>query len=280
MDRLTRDAIDERIRVLEGVNGVVHRCLEELLRLRSVLPPVVTAPVPAEAGAAPASTAAGSSGLAGAASATPRENARDVKGKGKEVEPAAATHESSGSHPPAPPVGRGTSATVGSDVLAHSLPSATPIVPTGGEVTEASPLVAQTPESSAHPTAEIAASTGTLAEPGPLTSEGNAAGQVDATADAYSGLGSLPPPTSHEARAEPEALPSVDRTQLLAGGEQPGEEVRRGEHHSGREDGPPAALLREQTDRVSGEGGSGEEGGERWETVEREAHSSGSSERM
>ena len=40
MDRLTRDAIDERLRVLEGVSGAVYRCIEELTRVRSVLPPV------------------------------------------------------------------------------------------------------------------------------------------------------------------------------------------------------------------------------------------------
>ncbi|TFK54025.1 hypothetical protein OE88DRAFT_1695115 [Heliocybe sulcata] len=39
LDRVTREAIDERIRVLEGVGGTVGRCVEELLRVRSVLPP-------------------------------------------------------------------------------------------------------------------------------------------------------------------------------------------------------------------------------------------------
>lgn len=39
LDRLTRDAIDERLRVLEGVSGAVYRCIEELTRIRSVLPP-------------------------------------------------------------------------------------------------------------------------------------------------------------------------------------------------------------------------------------------------
>ncbi|KAI0644362.1 hypothetical protein C8Q79DRAFT_766432 [Trametes meyenii] len=38
LDRLTRDAIDERLRVLEGVSGAVWRCMEELTRVRSVLP--------------------------------------------------------------------------------------------------------------------------------------------------------------------------------------------------------------------------------------------------
>jgi len=38
MDHLTREAIDERLRVLEGVSGAVFRCIDELLRMRSVLP--------------------------------------------------------------------------------------------------------------------------------------------------------------------------------------------------------------------------------------------------
>ncbi|OJT11121.1 ERAD-associated E3 ubiquitin-protein ligase HRD1 [Trametes pubescens] len=38
LDRLTREAIDERLRVLEGVSGAVYRCMEELTRVRSVLP--------------------------------------------------------------------------------------------------------------------------------------------------------------------------------------------------------------------------------------------------
>ena len=38
LDRLTRDAIDERLRVLEGVSNAVYRCVEELTRIRSALP--------------------------------------------------------------------------------------------------------------------------------------------------------------------------------------------------------------------------------------------------
>ena len=38
LDRLTRDAIDERLRILEEVQRVSARCVEELLRVRSVLP--------------------------------------------------------------------------------------------------------------------------------------------------------------------------------------------------------------------------------------------------
>lgn len=38
MDRITREAIDERLRVLEGVSGAVYRCIEDLMRMRSTLP--------------------------------------------------------------------------------------------------------------------------------------------------------------------------------------------------------------------------------------------------
>ncbi|KZP34269.1 hypothetical protein FIBSPDRAFT_923812 [Athelia psychrophila] len=42
MDRVTREAIDERLRVLEGVGGAVWRCVEELMRVRSALPDEAT----------------------------------------------------------------------------------------------------------------------------------------------------------------------------------------------------------------------------------------------
>ena len=38
MDRLTREAIDERLRILDDVQSVTSRCIDELLRCRSVLP--------------------------------------------------------------------------------------------------------------------------------------------------------------------------------------------------------------------------------------------------
>jgi E3 ubiquitin-protein ligase synoviolin len=38
MDRVTREAIDERLRVLEGVSGAVYRCIDDLMRMRSSLP--------------------------------------------------------------------------------------------------------------------------------------------------------------------------------------------------------------------------------------------------
>lgn len=45
LDVLTREAIDERLRVLEGVSSTMYRCIEELTRLRSVLP-VAAGPTP------------------------------------------------------------------------------------------------------------------------------------------------------------------------------------------------------------------------------------------
>jgi E3 ubiquitin-protein ligase synoviolin len=45
LDVITRDAIDERLRVLEGVSSTMYRCVEELTRLRSVLP-VAAGPAP------------------------------------------------------------------------------------------------------------------------------------------------------------------------------------------------------------------------------------------
>ena len=38
MDHLTREAIDERLRVLEGVSTSIHRCVDDLMRMRSALP--------------------------------------------------------------------------------------------------------------------------------------------------------------------------------------------------------------------------------------------------
>lgn len=38
LDRLTREGIDERLRILEGVSGTIYRCVDDLLRLRSALP--------------------------------------------------------------------------------------------------------------------------------------------------------------------------------------------------------------------------------------------------
>lgn len=49
MDRVTREAIDERLRVLEGVSGAVFRCIEDLMRVRSSLPASSTPTSPASA---------------------------------------------------------------------------------------------------------------------------------------------------------------------------------------------------------------------------------------
>ncbi|KAI9458557.1 hypothetical protein F5148DRAFT_1287379 [Russula earlei] len=45
LDVLTREAIDERLRVLESISSTMYRCIEELTRLRSVLP-VAAGPAP------------------------------------------------------------------------------------------------------------------------------------------------------------------------------------------------------------------------------------------
>ena len=48
LDRLTRDSIDERLRILEGVSGAVYRCIDDLMRLRSAIPPTTVDAVPPE----------------------------------------------------------------------------------------------------------------------------------------------------------------------------------------------------------------------------------------
>jgi len=55
MDRVTREAIDERLRVLEGVSGAVFRCIEDLMRVRSSLPAPTSAPgtIPSPANPSP-----------------------------------------------------------------------------------------------------------------------------------------------------------------------------------------------------------------------------------
>ena len=45
LDRNTREAIDERIRILQGVSDTITRCMDDLVRVRSALPPPLsTAP--------------------------------------------------------------------------------------------------------------------------------------------------------------------------------------------------------------------------------------------
>jgi E3 ubiquitin-protein ligase synoviolin len=48
LDRLTRESIDERLRILEGVSGAVYRCIDDLMRLRSAIPPTTMDTVPPE----------------------------------------------------------------------------------------------------------------------------------------------------------------------------------------------------------------------------------------
>ncbi|CCM04367.1 uncharacterized protein FIBRA_06540 [Fibroporia radiculosa] len=75
LDRLTRDAIDERLRVLEGVSNTVYRCIEELSRVRSVLPTspsIGSAPPQGQERSAASTTATTNlSGVAGGSAASP-----------------------------------------------------------------------------------------------------------------------------------------------------------------------------------------------------------------
>ncbi|RPD54199.1 hypothetical protein L227DRAFT_556717 [Lentinus tigrinus ALCF2SS1-6] len=68
LDRLTRDAIDERLRVLEGVSGAIYRCMEELTRVRSVLPASSSSSGTGRAAEASTSTSTAASGSGFAAS--------------------------------------------------------------------------------------------------------------------------------------------------------------------------------------------------------------------
>jgi E3 ubiquitin-protein ligase synoviolin len=58
LDRLTRESIDERLRILEGVSGAVYRCIDDLMRLRSAIPPTTMDAVPPETVHLPFSSAA------------------------------------------------------------------------------------------------------------------------------------------------------------------------------------------------------------------------------
>jgi E3 ubiquitin-protein ligase synoviolin len=66
LDVLTRESIDERLRILEGVSGAVYRCIDDLMRLRSALPPLN---IPATNAAT--STSASTSATAGPSTAPP-----------------------------------------------------------------------------------------------------------------------------------------------------------------------------------------------------------------
>lgn len=101
LDRLTREAIDERLRVLEGVQSTVWRCVEDLTRLRSALPETGPGPLRLGGGGASESSreqSVGSSfgleidrergegsgsGSGGVVSVEEEDEGGDVKGKGK-----------------------------------------------------------------------------------------------------------------------------------------------------------------------------------------------------
>lgn len=56
MDQITREAIDERLRILEGVSVAVSRCMEDLTRVRSALPVSSNTPTVAQSYDTPPST--------------------------------------------------------------------------------------------------------------------------------------------------------------------------------------------------------------------------------
>lgn len=91
LDHVTREGIDERLRVLEGVSGAVHRCIEELTRVRSVLP--TPAPPPARPARAQAEERPAGEPAPGASSAVSGRQADAVAGA------------SEGAPAPAPAVG-------------------------------------------------------------------------------------------------------------------------------------------------------------------------------
>jgi len=78
LDRLTRESIDERLRILEGVSGAVYRCIDDLLRLRSALP---QANLPTETSSSSGSIPPPSSGLQ--ANDNGGDDATTSRGKGK-----------------------------------------------------------------------------------------------------------------------------------------------------------------------------------------------------
>jgi E3 ubiquitin-protein ligase synoviolin len=92
MDRLTREAIDERLRVLENVSVAIHRSMEELTRMRSVLPPL-----PASARASLAATVQPTTGTVDPA---PEPSAYARNGAASSARPAehgSTSHTASGS---------------------------------------------------------------------------------------------------------------------------------------------------------------------------------------
>ncbi|KAF9047304.1 hypothetical protein BJ165DRAFT_1465059 [Panaeolus papilionaceus] len=73
LDTLTRESIDERLRVLEGVSGTIYRCIDELMMLRSALP------------ASSSSGQAATQQTSGAGSSRQDEKRRQVEVPGQDV---------------------------------------------------------------------------------------------------------------------------------------------------------------------------------------------------
>jgi len=80
LDTLTREAIDERLRVLENMQGVMWRCAEELIRIRSVLPlrPTPTSTPQAGPSTSQQNAEAGSSTQVTATPLAPQDPATDA----------------------------------------------------------------------------------------------------------------------------------------------------------------------------------------------------------
>ncbi|KAI0940486.1 hypothetical protein AcW1_003667 [Taiwanofungus camphoratus] len=95
LDRLTRDAIDERLRVLEGVSGAVYRCIEELTRARSIIPAATAAAAQSQGQERMTSRAAPVSSSAPDPGASSSGSAETVKKATDNLAPTAATASSS-----------------------------------------------------------------------------------------------------------------------------------------------------------------------------------------
>lgn len=92
LDVLTRESIDERLRILEGVSGAVYRCIDDLMRLRSALPPLnvptTNAATSASASAAPGpSTAMPTNGEPNSVSSIAKEKMKAVPEENAEAGP-------------------------------------------------------------------------------------------------------------------------------------------------------------------------------------------------
>ncbi|KAF9559849.1 hypothetical protein CPC08DRAFT_690536 [Agrocybe pediades] len=82
LDTLTRESIDERLRILEGVSASVYRCIDDLMRLRSALPPVNVPSQTRVSGSA--NVQAPSSSDHGVTPQADGETTAEDKGKGKQ----------------------------------------------------------------------------------------------------------------------------------------------------------------------------------------------------